>query len=175
MISKEIAEMINQQINAELWSAYLYLSMSLDAEDKNLPGIANWFRVQSQEEMSHSAILQNYMIAQEQKVRLMPIAIVPDTWNSPLSMFEKALQHEMAVTDMIRTIAKQAHKEQDFATQNRMQWFIDEQVEEENTATNLIHQFKQTSTSPCLLYQLDNELAKRKYAMPEHTRAENWL
>lgn len=175
MISKEITSMLNKQINAELWSAYLYLSMSLDADHKSLRGISNWFYVQAQEELHHAHMLQNYLSAQGAKVELLPISGVQSTWANPLTMFEKALQHEISVTGMIHEIVKEAQKEQDYATLSRMQWFVDEQVEEENNATNLVFKMKEAVKSPCYLYKLDAELAHRKYEEPEHLRGENWI
>ena len=106
MVSREISGMINKQINAELWSAYLYLSMSLDADFKGFRGVANWFYVQAQEELHHAHILQNYMCAQGAKVELLPISGVQSSWANPLTMFEKALQHEIAVTGMIHASGK---------------------------------------------------------------------
>lgn len=175
MVSREISGMINKQINAELWSAYLYLSMSLDADFKGFRGVANWFYVQAQEELHHAHILQNYMCAQGAKVELLPISGVQSSWANPLTMFEKALQHEIAVTGMIHDLVVESQKEQDYATLSRLQWFVDEQVEEEDTATNMVFKMKEAIKSPCYLFRLDDELAKRKYSEPEHLRGENWI
>lgn len=175
MVSREISGMINKQINAELWSAYLYLSMSLDADYKGLRGVSNWFYVQAQEELHHAHLLQNYMSAQGSKVELLPISGVQSSWPNPLTMFEKALQHETFVTGLIHDIVKESQKEQDYATLSKMQWFVDEQVEEENKASTLVFKMKEAVKSSCFLYKLDEELAKRKYDEPEHLRAENWI
>lgn len=175
MVSKEITAMLNKQVNAELWSAYLYLSMSLDAEHKDLRGVSNWFYVQAQEELSHARIIENYMCAQGAKVELLPISGVQTSWSSPLTMFEKALQHEIAVSSMIHDIVDAAQREHDYATVSRMQWFVDEQVEEEENATTLVFKMKEATKSTCYLYRLDDELAKRKYSESEHLRGENWI
>ncbi|MCQ2247135.1 MAG: ferritin [Bacteroidaceae bacterium] len=175
MIGKQVTNLLNKQINAEIWSAYLYLSMSLDATFKNLNGVANWFRVQWQEELEHAKILQEYMNSQDAKVELQPIKEVPNSWASVLEMFKDALEHEMEVTCRIHEIAMLAQKEYDYATFSRMQWFIDEQVEEEQLCKDLIHLYKMSSDNHALQYQLDKDLAKRKYKMSEHLHAEHWI
>ena len=110
MISKQIQDAINTQINDELWSAYLYLSMSMDAESKGLRGVANWMFVQWKEEQDHARILQQYMIEQNARVVLQPITEVPTKWNSLASMFKDTLSHEKGVTKSINKIATMAVK-----------------------------------------------------------------
>ena len=127
-------EALNGQINAELWSAYLYLSMSLDADAEGYPGIAKWFWVQWLEEQDHARILQKYVIDCGAKVVLKPLLNVRTTWKSPLEMFNDALSHEMDVTRMIHGLYAAAISENDYATQERLLWFISEQVEEESNA-----------------------------------------
>ena len=105
MLSKKLHEAMNAQINAELWSAYLYLSMSMDAEAKGLKGVANWFYVQFQEEQDHARILMNYILSRDAEVRLQPIAEVRTSWDSPLEMFRDTLEHEQKVTAMINNLA----------------------------------------------------------------------
>ena len=130
MISQNLHNAINAQINAELWSAYLYLSMSLDAETKGYKGVANWFYVQFQEEQAHARIFMNYLNSRDAKVELQPIEAVPTAWNSVLDMFQQTLQHEKKVTSLINNLAFIANEDRDFASINRLVWFIDEQVEE---------------------------------------------
>lgn len=172
MITKRIEEMLNKQVNAELWAAYLYLSMSLDADSKGLPGVKNWFFVQAREEFDHSRMIQRYITAQDGRVQLDAIAAVPTTWESPLCMFEDALKNEQKVTQMIHELTHEAMRHQDYATISHMQWFIDEQVEEEDEVRDIIQQMK-----PCIimdkdcmpmlnfstLFLLDRKLGMRKY------------
>ncbi|MCQ2239144.1 MAG: ferritin [Bacteroidaceae bacterium] len=172
MITKKIEGLLNKQVNAELWSAYLYLSMSLDADCKGLPGMTNWFFVQAREEFDHSRILQRYITAQDGKVMLEPIAAVPTAWDSPLCMFEDALKHEQRVTSMIHELTHEAMRQQDYATISHMQWFIDEQVEEEEVARDIILQMRPcvVTDKDCVpmlnfssLFLIDRKLGKRKY------------
>lgn len=166
MISNRLQDAINEQINAELWSAYLYLSMSLDAEAKGHKGVANWFYVQFSEEQDHARIFMNFMNSRDAKVELRPIEEVPTTWPSVLSMFEQTLQHEQKVTSMINNLAAIAREDNDFASINRLTWFIDEQVEEEDTARAMIQAFRAVESNDYGMYMLDKELASRTYAAP---------
>ena len=134
MLSNKLHQAINDQINAELWSAYLYLAMSMDAEAKGLKGVANWFYVQYLEEQDHARIFMNYLNSRDAKVVLQPIAEVPTEWNSVLDMFKQTLEHEKKVTALINNLAFIANEDRDFASINRLVWFIDEQVEEEENA-----------------------------------------
>ena len=131
MLSERLHAAINEQINAELWSAYLYLSMSLDAEAKGYKGVANWFYVQWLEEQDHARILMNYLNSRDAKVELKPIKEVETRWESVLDMFKQTLEHEKKVTSLIRNLADIAADDKDHASTNRLIWFIDEQVEEE--------------------------------------------
>ena len=173
MISQNLHNAINAQINAELWSAYLYLSMSLDAEAKGYKGVANWFYVQFQEEQAHARIFMNYLNSRDAKVELQPIEAVPTAWNSVLDMFQQTLQHEKKVTSLINNLAFIANEDRDFASINRLVWFIDEQVEEEENAQNIIDNLKMIQGNGYGLYMLDKELSARKYtqASPLATKA----
>ena len=114
MLSKKLHEAMNAQINAELWSAYLYLSMSMDAEAKGLKGIANWFYVQFREEQDHARIFMNYILSRDAEVKLLPIEAVRTEWASPLEMFRDTLEHEKKVTAMIGNLAAIAAEDKDF-------------------------------------------------------------
>ncbi len=166
MISKQLHDAINAQINAELWSAYLYLSMSLDAEAKGHKGVANWFYVQFREEQDHARIFMNYLTSRDAKVELKPIDEVPTQWDSVLAMFQKTLEHEKVVTGLINQLAAIANKDNDYASINRINWFIDEQVEEEETARDMIAAFEAVENNKYGLYMLDKELAARTYTTP---------
>ena len=163
MINKKLQDAINAQINAELWSAYYYLSMSLDAERKALNGIANWFWVQWLEEQDHARIFQKYMGSQNAAVVLKPIDSVQSEWKSAAQMFEDTLEHEEEVTEMIHKIALLARDFQDFATLNRLQWFIDEQIEEEQQARDLIAALNLVGDNKYGLFAIDRQLAFRQY------------
>ena len=154
---------LNAQINAEMWSAYLYLSMSVDAEAKGLKGVANWFYVQFREEQDHARILMNYILSRDAEVHLQPIAEVRTSWDSPLEMFRDTLEHEQKVTAMINNLAAIAAGDKDYASSNMLVWFIDEQVEEEETAREMIGACEAVEGNKFGLYMLDKELAARTY------------
>ena len=166
MLSKNLHEAINAQINAELWSAYLYLAMSLDAETKGYKGVANWFYVQFQEEQDHARIFMNYLNSRDAKVTLLPIEEVPATWDSVLDMFKQTLEHEKKVTSLINNLAFIANEDRDFASINRLVWFIDEQVEEEESARDMIVAVEAVEDNKYGMYMLDKELAARTYNTP---------
>lgn len=163
MISHNMTVALNDQINAELNSAYLYLSMSLDADSKALKGVANWFFIQWLEEQDHARIFQNYLLDQDEKVRLHPIGEVPNKWESPLEMFKEALAHEKEVTRLINELVQLSIKERDMATLSRLKWFVDEQVEEEANAREQVDAFSRIEGYPQLIGPLDKELQERTY------------
>ncbi|MBR5885334.1 MAG: ferritin [Alistipes sp.] len=163
MISARLHTAINNQINAELWSAYLYLSMSLDAEAKGLKGVANWFYIQWLEEQDHARILMNYLNSRDAKVTLKPIEKVDTEWSSVLEMFTETLRHEQVVTSMINNLAAIAAEDKDFASSNMLVWFINEQVEEEESAREKIFAVESVEGNKYGMYQLDKELATRVY------------
>lgn len=165
MISKRLHDAINAQINAELWSAYLYLAMSMDAEQKGYKGVANWFFVQYREEQDHARIFMNYLNSREAKVELQPIAAVPSTWESVEAMFRQTLEHEKVVTDLINKLVSIAREDQDFASINRLVWFVDEQIEEEESAREMISALEAVECNKYGMYMLDKELASRAYTI----------
>jgi ferritin len=162
MLSKKIENAINKQINAELWSAYLYLSMSAHFESINLGGFANWMRVQAQEELGHAMKFYHHVIERRGRVTVAAIAAPSISWKSPLNAFEDAFKHEQKVTGMINDLANMAVGEKDHATANMLQWFIDEQVEEESSTDAIVQKLKMIGTNTGGLYMLDHELAQRK-------------
>ena len=172
MMSRELFKAINDQINAELWSAYLYLSMSMDCEAKGYKGIANWFYVQFQEEQDHARIFMNYLNSRDEKVVLLPIAEVQTEWDSVLDMYKDTLNHEKKVTAMINNIAALAQQDHDYASINRIVWFIDEQVEEEEAAREMITTFEAVEGNKYGMYMIDKELATRTYVAPSPLAAE---
>lgn len=165
MLSKNLQDALNAQVNAEMWSAYLYLSMSADAEAKGFKGFSNWFYVQFREEQDHARILMNYVLARGGRVELAPIAAVKTTWNDQLEAFEETLNHERKVTSLINDLYDLAIAEKDHATSSMLKWFIDEQVEEEENASSLIESLKQVEGNKLGLYMIDKELAARVYTL----------
>jgi ferritin len=172
MMSRELYKAIKDQIIAELWSAYLYLSMSMDCEAKGYKGIANWFYVQFQEEQDHARIFMNYLNSRGEKVVLLPIAEVKTEWDSVLDMYKDTLNHEKKVTAMINNLAAIAQQDRDYASVNRIVWFIDEQVEEEEAAREMITTFEAVEGNKYGMYMLDKELAARAYVAPSPLAAE---
>lgn len=132
MLNSKVQDAINEQINAELYSAYLYLSMAQYFEAEGLPGFANWFKVQFQEEQAHATIFMNYVNQRGGRVLLKAIEAVPTTWESSMAVFEATLVHEQKVTALINSLYTLAMNEEDYATRDRLNWFVSEQVEEED-------------------------------------------
>ncbi len=163
MLGKKIEEAINAQINAEMWSAYLYLSMAAWCHANGNPGMGNWFEVQFKEEQDHAQIFFNYVISRGGKVTLSPIDAVPTEWKSLLDVFESTLAHEQKVTSLINNLFALTTAENDYATQSMLKWFIDEQVEEEETAQNIIDNLNMIKDNGYGLYMLDKELGARTY------------
>lgn len=166
MISEQLHKAINDQINAELWSAYLYLSMSMDAEAKSYKGVANWFYIQFQEEQAHARIFMNYLNSVDAKVELKPIEGVQTTWDSVLDMFKSTLEHEKKVSSLIRNLMAIAREDRDYAAEVKINWFIEEQVEEEEAARDIIFAVESVEGSKNDMYILDKELAARVYTEP---------
>lgn len=166
MLSKKMEEALNAQINAEFWSAYLYLSMSVDAANKGQKGVANWFSVQFKEEQAHAQIFMNYLLSRGGRIELAPIAEVPTAWSSVLEMFKATLEHERKVTALIHNLCSIAADERDFASSNMLNWFVDEQIEEEGNAQELIDALSAVEGDRMGLYMIDKELATRTYTVP---------
>jgi len=163
MLNKKIQDALNEQINAELWSAYLYLSMGAYCYSIGRAGAANWYEIQFQEEQDHAKILFNYVVSRGGRVELKPIAAVQQEWKSLLDCVEATLAHEQKVTALINNLFALTLEENDFATQSRLKWFIDEQVEEEENAQEIIDRLKLVGDDGYGLYMLDKELGARTY------------
>jgi ferritin len=166
MLSKKMEKALNDQINAELYSAYLYLSMASYFESANLKGFANWMRVQNQEEVSHGMKLFDYVLEKGGKAVLQPIEGPQKTWKSPLAVFEAAYAHEQKVTSLINNLVDIAIKEKDHATNITLQWFVTEQVEEEASADDIVQKLKLMANAPGGMFMLDRELAQRVFTPP---------
>ena len=172
MLSKKMEEALNEQINAELWSAYLYLSMGMQFENSGMSGVANWFKIQFKEEQAHAEISMSYINQRGGRVILKPIAAVDTEWATPLDAFKDTLAHERKVTAMINNLYAIAEAEHDYATRDRLTWFVSEQVEEEETAQQLIDKFTLIGNDGMGLYMLNQELAARVYTAPSILAAE---
>lgn len=166
MLSEKMQEALNGQINAELYSAYLYLSMSAYFASVNLPGFANWMRVQAQEEMLHAAKFYDYVNERGGRVILKEIAGPPTEFDSPPAVFEATLSHEQKVTGLINELVNTAIEEKDHAAQVFLQWFVSEQVEEESTADGILQKLKLIGDDKSGLFMMDGELGRRVFTMP---------
>jgi ferritin len=166
MISKKMVAALNKQVNAEFYAAYLYLAMSADAENKGLKGTANWFFVQAQEETTHAHRIYKYIQRVGEKVKLDSIAEPPASFKSMKAMFEAALGHEKKVTAMIQALADRAQSEKDHATGLEMQWFVAEQIEEEENANEILSRINLAGNAPGALFMIDKELAARVFVPP---------
>jgi ferritin len=163
MISIKVQAAIEEQVNAEIWSAYLYLSMSAYFERQNLRGFANWMKIQWQEELTHALKFFDYVHSRGGEIFLKPIAGVPTNWESPEQVFAETLKHEQHVTSLINEIANVAMEEKDHATVSMLKWFIDEQVEEEEHADEIHNQLKLIGNNGYGLLMLDRELGARVF------------
>ena len=166
MISKTMTDALNNQINAEMFSAYLYLSMAAYATRAGLPGAANWFSVQAKEEMTHALRFYNYINSQGEHVVLTAIAGPQTEFDSILAAFEETLAHEKKVTALINDLSTLARDERDHASEITLQWFVSEQVEEEESASDIIAMLKLAGTQGGGLFMVDKELAARVYTPP---------
>jgi ferritin len=161
MNSISMQEAINEQINKELYSAYLYLSMAAYFENKNLPGFAKWLYVQADEERGHAMKFFEYLVDRGGKVELKPIAGPETEWNSTMEVFKQVQEHEAAVTASINALYELALKEKDYPAQVELQWFITEQVEEEKNAADIVQQLELIDAKGTAVLMLDHQLGKR--------------
>ncbi len=162
MLSEKMQAALNKQINAEMYSAYLYLAMSAYFEAEDLPGMAQWMRLQYEEEVAHALKFYDYIHERRGRVLLGPIEAVQTEWDSPLAVFEAAFAHEQHVTALIHALVDLARQERDYATESFLQWFVDEQVEEEASADAVVQQLRRVGDSASLLFLLDRELGQRQ-------------
>ena len=160
-LSKGLQEALNDQIQKEYYSSYLYLAMSAALEAQNLPGAAKWTRLQSQEELGHALKLFDHVVDRGGRVILGAIEQPPQEYGTALQLFEKVLAHEQLVTASIHALYALAVKEQDYPAQILLQWFVTEQVEEEKSAAQVVEQLKAVGESKTSLMLLDRHLGKR--------------
>ena len=171
VINASIEKALNDQINAELYSSYLYYSMANYLEQLSLSGAAHWMRVQALEEMSHVSKLASYLNDRQGKVVLAAIAAPPTEWNTLLELFEETYSHETEVTALINSLLDLAIANSDHATVNLLQWFVSEQVEEEASADAIVQKLKLIDNAKSGLFMLDKELAARPFVLPPELTA----
>jgi len=166
MIGKKLEQALNEQVNAEMYSAYLYLSMESFFKLLNLNGFATWMRVQTQEEMMHAMKIYDFIIERGGRVLLKPIEGPQTKWDTPLAVFEAVSKHERKVTSLINNLVDLAIGEKDHATNSFLQWFVNEQVEEEASADEVVQQLKMMESAPGGMFMLDRELGQRVFTPP---------
>ena len=166
MLKENVQEAINEQINAELYSAYLYYSMAAYFESISLKGFSHWMRVQALEEMTHVHKLFSYVNDRGGRVIVRPIEAPPTEWDSPLAVFEATYAHEVQVTALINKLMDFAVAESDHASCQFLQWFVAEQVEEEASADEIVQKLRLVDKSEGGLFLLDQEMDKRTFVLP---------
>lgn len=162
MLNEVMQDAINEQINHELFAMYSYLSMSAYCEHQQFRGCAHWMRVQSQEEYGHAIRLYDFLIARQGRVKLRPIAAPQIDFAAVPEVFQVALEQEQVVTQQINALYEMAFKEKAFAALVELEWFINEQVEEEKTARDIVTKFEMVKNDPAALLDLDRELGGRQ-------------
>lgn len=162
MLTKTVLKALNDQVNAELYSAYLYLGMSAWCEGKNLPGFAGWMRKQFGEEQAHALKIYDYVLDQNGDVTLKAIDAPASSYRNLQHVWETTLKHEQHVTALIHKLYALAQKEHDFATQALMQWYVTEQVEEEKNASTILEQVKMVGTNSSAIFFIDRHVGKSR-------------
>ncbi|KAF2956520.1 ferritin [Marinitoga sp. 38H-ov] len=166
MLKSKMSEALNKQINEELYSSYLYLSMSAYFDNMGLKGFANWMRIQAMEERDHAMKLFDYLLSQGSEVDLKEIKEPQHKWNGIKDVIEATLEHEQHITQCINDLVDIAEELKDRATYNFLQWYIDEQVEEEENAREILDKLELIGDSKDALFMLDKDLAQRVYTPP---------
>ncbi len=166
MISKKMEKAINEQINWELYSSYLYFAMSAYFDSINLKGFSGWMRIQAMEELTHTKRFYDFLTARGGRVRVSSIKAPPAEWKSPLAVFQDTLKHEQHVTSRINALVDLSVTLKDHATNSFLQWFVNEQVEEEASADEVIQNLKLNADNPGGLFMIDKELAQRTFVPP---------
>lgn len=166
MIHEKLQQSINDQINAEFYSAYLYLSMAAHFEESNLSGFANWMKMQAQEEQFHAMKFFHYLTERGGKVELQAIEKPKKDWDSVIEIFSDALEHERYVTRRISDMMDLSIEEKDHATVSFLKWYVDEQVEEEASAEEILGQLEMIKGQGNALLMLDRELGRRTFTAP---------
>jgi ferritin len=166
MLSEKMLAALNEQVNAELYSAYLYMSMSAYFHHTGLTGFANWMRVQALEEMSHAERIFNHVVERGGRAEMKAIGEPPAGWASPQAVFQETLAHERKVTGLINDLVDLAQAEKDHASNNMLQWFVSEQVEEEASAQEIVDKLNLVKETPGGLFMMDKDLGGRTFTPP---------
>jgi ferritin len=166
MLSEKMNEALNVQANRELYSSYLYLSMSYYFESINMKGFAHWMRLQAGEELVHTMRMLDYAAGKGGRAKMMAVEAPQFTWASPLQSFQHVWDHERVVTGLIQTLVKVAEKELDEATKEFLQWYVKEQVEEEESSDNVLNKVKAAGNDKAALEAADKELGQRQFKFP---------
>ena len=161
MLSKKMQDALNNQINEEFYSSYLYLSIAANFEEKKLKGFANWFKIQSQEEYGHAMKFYGFIVQTGGVVKLKQIEAPKTSWKSVVEAFKDTLAHEKKITGLIHKLVDLAMQSKDYATNNFLQWFVTEQVEEEATVEEILHKLEMIGDNKGGLYMLDREMGAR--------------
>jgi ferritin len=161
-MNKKVYKVFNEQVQAELYSAYMYLAMSVHLEDENFKGMAHWMRLQYEEEREHAFRLMKFMQERGVKPELLQIDMPPAEYGTPLEVFSKALEHEKYVTSRIHEMYEVAMKEKDYASMSHLLWFIDEQVEEEDQTREIVDKLMMVGDNMNGLFVIDSQLGSRK-------------
>jgi ferritin len=161
MLSKKLQDALNKQINEEYYSSYIYLAMAAYLEDVNLDGCAHWMRMQAQEEWDHGMKIFDYMIDRGARIELREVKAPPKAWDSPLGVFKASLEHEQYMTSNINSLANLCIEERDHATNNLMQWYVSEQVEEEAQVEDIVKKLEMMGGDGPGLFLMDRELKSR--------------
>ena len=162
MLSAAVQDAMNKQVNAELYSAYLYLSMAANFEEGNLRGMAHWMQIQAKEETGHALKFFKHIVERGGRVTLTAVAAPPTKWESPQAVFDEVYKHECHVTSLINKLMELAEAEKDHASEVFLQWFVNEQVEEEANASEILQQLKMIGDSKQGLFMLDRHLGQRQ-------------
>lgn len=169
MLDKKVSELLNDQVNKELYSAYLYLDFSIFYDDAGLDGFANWYKIQAQEERDHAMLMMQYLQNNGEKVELKAIAKPDKELKDKLQVLELGLEHEQYVTSLIHAIYDAAYSVRDFRTMQFLDWFVKEQGEEEKNAEDMVKKMKLFGDDAKSLYMLNSEMAGRTYTAPSLT------
>lgn len=166
MIDEKMQDALNGQINAEFSSSYLYIAMSAHFQAVGLPGFASWFRVQAQEELAHTMRFFDFLGDRGGRVELYPVGAPPAKWDAPIAVFEAVLEHEREIAGRIDALIELSLEIRDHASRSFLQWFVDEQVEEEGSVQEILAKLRLVGNDGQGLFMIDQELGKRIYTPP---------
>jgi len=162
MLDRKLLKMLNEQLNREIYSGYLYWSMASWFDANNLKGFAHWMKKQAEEEINHAKKFYEYINDRQEKVEMLPVEAPKSSWSSPLEVFEDTFAHEQKVTEMINSLVDAAREANDHATFEFLQWFVKEQVEEEANAEEVVQKLRFAGDSPSVILMLDQALGSRE-------------